>query len=1346
MKSVKKVKKVLSLFLAFSMIASCVFIKDVYAAEASAEFIRGAVMETETIEIESSSADVPDVPQAEEETETETAVDYPWETDRDSVEEASAESKTDAAAGSSTEDEIASHTEAFQEDTYWVSIAAIENGYIRFADGGRAEKAFEAGRKVTVTVVPDNGYKVKAFSILDASTGKIMGHKESADNTFTFTMISRDIVVSAVTARITVQEELPDAEMPEIAEKDTTTYISENMDEAIVGEVADYSQNELKDIEEDPIEILSSVRNVNLSATAHSIFINFSLADASMIEEPVTIDDVWEKKPEAFLASYSMTATLYAVEENEDCFVAFIDPSIMNGAGKILHADFTNTDTANPENFNDRVQFDKETGIAYIPKSLYFNEDGEEIPYDLLTQVLIAYDINDEENITNGINVSIENSDSSVDIIAEEQRIYGISLDVTTTIPVATPETADNLDMSRVRVYVNDNTNPISLEENDYFFDEETGELTISMTPVTLYSVRVVIEGQSLLGKLVDSLTITASATKEHRVTSVGQMNTLPYGKVIATDRVAVNQLYKKTVGMKYIPELPSSSSATYAAMENVYEYCHYNYASNTLSAQEYLFAKNGGTLQDYLNHDGFGYITEAGSNPLSLFNFLMKTPDGEIASTTDSSARITMDIASEAGYLVLHCTHNISAAQAIGQIDIPANASDFKNTEVWMRVLAINRSGNTPYIVIGFCGPYCSAQAAYGVYKINLEEETTKTVEIKLTKKSSSTSVSQGAEGYSLAGAVYTLYEGILTDDTGKVDRALGWKNAKKVDTYATNSKGVFTIPNLALTTTAAASGYATGYYLKETEASPGYGLDETIWCIRAIDAGSGQVSYNVAYSKDKGKTWVVSVPTTKVDSGFTVAINSTEPVSTVQINLIKKPVDPSIEGNGYSLEGAVYTLYKGIISDEDGNIDRTAGWMNAKKVRSYTTDAKGTFTSAELSLTTAAASYGYATGYFIRETAASPGYGLDETIWCIRAIDAGNGNVSYNVACSTDNGKKWKTSVSTTKVESGFTIAITSMEPLLNIPFELILQKMDADTKKPVAAGSATLEGALFQVDFYDNTDGETTGDAVRTWVFQTDENGKLDCSDESFLVADLSDEICKSQKTGELLYPIGTYRIKEIQPPLHYQLAGTMVFSDFADEIDIADGLVFVIKNVDGEARVTYGGQVVSASNLSLNVYDEVYKGRIRVIKYDDDGKTPLAGVSFRLTGEDGSEYEGTTDGKGEIVFEGLIPQHYILTETSTVEGHVLLAESIEIVIPLDMSKEEADAAHADFSEAVWDEAAKTYCFYEVTYEVTNSSSLKIPVAGGETGWLYMVMIVAFIMIGGGICVVLRRRQIS
>ena len=122
-----------------------------------------------------------------------------------------------------------------------------------------------------------------------------------------------------------------------------------------------------------------------------------------------------------------------------------------------------------------------------------------------------------------------------------------------------------------------------------------------------------------------------------------------------------------------------------------------------------------------------------------------------------------------------------------------------------------------------------------------------------------------------------------------------------------------------------------------------------------------------------------------------------------------------------------------------------------------------------------------------------------------------------------------------------------------------DLVLQKVDAETKVSSPLGSASLGGAQFQVSYYDryltvpqlvqNTltafmDGEEAqsnqlsipqswGNPVRSWIFETDEEGKIHFSKDYFVEGD----DFYYDHEGSIVLPLGTVEIKEIKAPEGY-----------------------------------------------------------------------------------------------------------------------------------------------------------------------------------------------------------------
>lgn len=158
--------------------------------------------------------------------------------------------------------------------------------------------------------------------------------------------------------------------------------------------------------------------------------------------------------------------------------------------------------------------------------------------------------------------------------------------------------------------------------------------------------------------------------------------------------------------------------------------------------------------------------------------------------------------------------------------------------------------------------------------------------------------------------------------------------------------------------------------------------------------------------------------------------------------------------------------------------------------------------------------------------------------------------------------------------------------------------------------------------------------------------------------------------------------------------------------------------------GLVRVTVDGQDVDISkyptfytieNISKAHYDievEYQKlAKITILKVDEK-ESPLEGVSFKLTGEDGKEYTATTDKDGKVEFNDLTWQKYTLVETKTIAGFELSQKSYTF-----------DVGYGD----------------EIEYTIKNVRRTELPVTGGNGSMIFLAVGTGLILISFGIIIV-------
>ncbi len=176
--------------------------------------------------------------------------------------------------------------------------------------------------------------------------------------------------------------------------------------------------------------------------------------------------------------------------------------------------------------------------------------------------------------------------------------------------------------------------------------------------------------------------------------------------------------------------------------------------------------------------------------------------------------------------------------------------------------------------------------------------------------------------------------------------------------------------------------------------------------------------------------------------------------------------------------------------------------------------------------------------------------------------------------------------------------------------------------------------------------------------------------------------------------------------------------LVEADAPDHFIIAEDIAFTV-NEDGTITTEDTENVGTDDNgIYLKMKDEMEDGTITIQKFEDDGETPLAGVTYTLYDSEDQVVDTKTTGEdGKATFTDIPFGDYTIVETETAEGYSLLAEPISVTIPLVMTAEEAQANDADTSQAFYDEATDSYIFFTLTYHVTDDATFALPTTGSN-----------------------------
>lgn len=246
---------------------------------------------------------------------------------------------------------------------------------------------------------------------------------------------------------------------------------------------------------------------------------------------------------------------------------------------------------------------------------------------------------------------------------------------------------------------------------------------------------------------------------------------------------------------------------------------------------------------------------------------------------------------------------------------------------------------------------------------------------------------------------------------------------------------------------------------------------------------------------------------------------------------------------------------------------------------------------------------------------------------------------------------GYELDTTLHTVNVTAGQTATFTSVEPLMNDPVGITIQKMDADGNTVGPEGFGSLAGAQFTVKYYAvdpssvNKASDLSGQAAtRTWVLQTKYNAIS-----GIYGAMIRDDYWISgdafyYQDGMPIVPHGVITIQETKAPTGYTLdnAYTTVNGEgIAEEGGIA---LVKIENLWNVATVTTSNGLDLGEDNAIAVKEQVIRGGVKIEKRDSEtGKnSPQGGAGFEGTtiqiismNANDVVVDGKTYGNGQVV---------------------------------------------------------------------------------------------------------------
>ena len=623
---------------------------------------------------------------------------------------------------------------------------------------------------------------------------------------------NKEVVVNDTSAK----NEEESSETTETTEAEETTKVDKSTEEIAekltTQEVAQDAVDVEKKIEE---------QTENKDHVDRKMIVKYTLADASKVGADITLDKLMKDTTVdagAFIGQYQQELPVY--ESKSDGEFYYIYPDITSQKKNL---ELVSCDVAYNNNDGEIIKdatWDAEKGCIKVPVSCFSDEKVKEMGNaPVQAQLFFRYDSNISDK--SGVSVHIDNQNPDVKVKSADQVVVGDDLDVQFDIPVATKDTAKNINLANFSIKVNGNEEPIELTDNTAAYDEKNGVLTLAYNAMTTQSVDVTINPEEMDYAELDN----------YNSTSKSDLKAVP--------------------GVKLKENLTKAAEGTYSTFKSSLYWADepylYNYKTNpnaVVNKNSWL-RKNLGLMNDYMwgaaISEKSGYTYNAIKNADNSYDFNNKTITDEKAGITThpdwtyymnyrfgidkNFAKVNKGATSKTGrepgvdwtqlsansksaVYALNCCHVGSGTvmKPIGDINYNTKKIDGAQVrqsktlaQIRISVMFVNVKDN--YAIIGMVTPKMSTQAGFGMYKVRFSEASGK---ISIQKSSADASATNGNILYSLKDAVYGVYKS-NADAEAK-------RNAVGSITLDANGNGSL-------------NGLENGtYYVRETQAPAGY------------------------------------------------------------------------------------------------------------------------------------------------------------------------------------------------------------------------------------------------------------------------------------------------------------------------------------------------------------------------------------------------------------------------------------------------------------------------------------------------------------------------------------------
>lgn len=532
------------------------------------------------------------------------------------------------------------------------------------------------------------------------------------------------------------------ADAPEVAAEETLLtyqprddYLRDGLDESITEAVA-------------PNPVLASLAALigwdmtSFADSGHTLYLKNTLFDAAAAQGDRTLDAIYAREDwmSIIAGQYGSTADLLDPGDGSPYYVALAAPAVQNGLG--APTDHAFAAMTNDGDVVDGALYDAATGLAYLPKDLY-RQDGKEVPFGCQLQLLMPTDL--ASTPTCLTDVTVDCADDRVDATGQ-RTIESSAYDVTTTLPVATPETAGHLTLSDIHVRLNGSADELALIEGETAsWDPSTGMLEIAASPQTLLRADVSCDGPGLLelfAEPANAMPTSALSYVPEVVFDSLNLDTLTPGRAIPFDSY-VNYWWPN-----HAPDDQHWQSCVATG-----SYC-YSWINDPTALYEYIAWADGADWNGVSSQDVSNFFVDPDQSQASrhYFNYVFELGNYTFEDQCFHSER--WPVTSPHNYGSDWATFGLQCSHSKNPVGDGVSTDDAAGRMV-MRILDVNTEAERPYVVIGFVGPSIADQPGVGIYKFEIRLFG----DIELAKASDLPEASARNPNYRMAGITYDVF-----------------------------------------------------------------------------------------------------------------------------------------------------------------------------------------------------------------------------------------------------------------------------------------------------------------------------------------------------------------------------------------------------------------------------------------------------------------------------------------------------------------------------------------------------------------------------------------------------------